>query len=114
MTTATAQTRFEQELNAVNGKRRERTLTAEEIREHAADIKSGEHVFLHGGHVSNSYKYQAWATGAVLFKLPRGRKVYALMEMVNAKKGSTGFGRHDQWKPEFVDRKLSSKYVEVL
>jgi hypothetical protein len=90
-------------LKSVNGRRRERTLGAGTIITAAADLRPGEHVFLHGGHVANNYGYRAVATGAVVFKLPRKRRARVIVALVNATKGSTGFGRLDSWEPSEAD-----------
>ena len=92
-------TALQQRLNTVNGRRRARTLSLADIVEAADQLKPGEHVFLHGGHVANSYRYPAVATGAVVF-IPAGRvSARVLLQVVSASKGATGFGRHDQWTP---------------
>jgi len=90
-------TKLQQALSKVNGKRRERLLGLGNIVGAAAGLKPGQHVFLHGGHVANAYGYPAVATGAVVW-IPKGkRSALVAVRLVNAKRGSTGFGHESNW-----------------
>ena len=93
-------TELETILERVNGKRRERLLDHKDLMRAAAKLKPGQHVFLHGGHVANAYRFPAYATGAVVF-VPKGKRTaYVFLDVVSAKKGATGFGTEKYWKPD--------------
>ena len=90
---------LENALAEANGRRQVRTLSIDEIVDAAKDLRPGEHTFLHGGHVANSYKYPAVATIAVVYRRKGERLSRAIISVGSATKGSTGFGRRDQWTP---------------
>ena len=95
-----AATKLQQALSEVNGKRRERLLGLDNIVGAAAGLKPGQHIFLHGGHVANAYGYASAATGAVVW-IPKGKRTALVaVRLVNATRGSTGFGRESNWTAE--------------
>ena len=108
----TDRTIVRQMLDIANGKRRTRLLEFSDIKDAAENLKDGEHVFLHGGHVANAYKYPSHATGAVVWR--QGVWICAQIRKVNGSKGSTGFGRFDQWKPpEITEESEEGFYSQV-
>jgi hypothetical protein len=73
-------------------------MTIEQINRAAEELLSGQHVFLHAGHVPNSYGYDAYATAAVVWRDSDG-VAWTYIITTSAKKGSTGFGRRSAWVP---------------
>lgn len=92
-------TKLQERLDMQNGNRQCRLLSLEDIVEAAEEAKPGSPVFLHGGHVANSYRYPAEATAAVVYRHKRDRMARVQIIVANAKKGSTGFGRRSSWTP---------------
>ena len=98
-----ANPKLSEALRQANGRRRERLLTLNEVVAASIDLRPGQHIFLHGGHVASAYRYPAVATGAVVW-IPRKKRLpRAIFKVVSASKGSTGFGREDQWSPPLDD-----------
>ena len=90
-------------LAEVNGRRRRRLLSVESITIAAAELQPGEHAFIHGGHVANSYGYRAIATGAVVWIPAGAERARCVVREVSATKGATGFGRFQGWAPSKAD-----------
>ena len=94
-----AASKLQQSLDQANGRRRTRLLDLDDIVWAASKLRPGQHTFLHGGHVANAYSYPACATGAVVW-IPTGKRAaFATIEIVNAKRGCTGFGHESSWVP---------------
>ncbi len=94
-----ATSKLQQALNRANGRRRVRLLDLDDIVRAASQLRPGQHVFLHGGHVARAYGYPARATGAVVW-IPDGKRAaFATIAAVNAQRGCTGFGHESSWEP---------------
>ena len=80
--------KFAEQLNAANGRRRERTISDEEAAEMLSEVSGC--CSWDGGRVANSYRYPA-STTVVVARVHRGR-VYARADCCGATKGGTGCG----------------------
>ena len=80
--------KFAEQLNAANGRRRERTIDSDDAESMLSEV--GEFESWDGGRVANSYSYKAYTT-VVVARVHRGR-VYARADCCGATKGGTGCG----------------------
>lgn len=82
-------------LGVVNGKRRVRLLSTQEIINAIQTIRKRNYdidvIHLHGGHVGNSYGYPASATIALILKV--FNYIFLSIQLGRAQSGCTGYGR---------------------
>tara|TARA_B100000949_G_scaffold232038_1_gene245314 strand:- start:1007 stop:1414 length:408 start_codon:yes stop_codon:yes gene_type:complete len=110
----TGTTSLEKALASANGRRRMRLLSVQDIVDAAVDLRPGEHRFLHGGHVAGAYDWPASATGAVVY-IPAGRRAArAIVKVVDARPGCTGFGREKYWSAPDTETRLAAETLDGL
>jgi hypothetical protein len=91
---------LEESLNQLNGRRRERTITMDDIRQAVSEARRGGYGWVSGGTVPNSYKYRAISSSCMAVKT--GGSIYVALGTHDAHGSQTTWFGTENRSPNFA------------